>query len=613
MKNILKDIKISSDNFTAVLNEINILSKNYQKGKLDYMTYNDTAKKILGGKTKEDIFIHYKNYQSSLKDRFLLLNNDIIKATDRDKSYEILRKGTKPAKKEATLSLPPISDIELEAREVLDMIPEEELIEKPKKIIADQKPDREFLEKPKKIFADQKPDKDYIEIVKEKYVVPETYSNPPEEPEELSAPIEELKAEDSLKAEILPPGDIPVSYEPDKTVELGQQKTAPSVPKPNTLDKNIQMGGLLSKNLLKRVLSKEKKTKKKMDFGKTEILPSVLTFEGSISKKDAISKKDILDPYLLEKQIKELKSLISRKKPEVYKANTLGYLANMTVRKISIYFIEKYPGIFRNIYREVRHANIKIMANTYINIIFFITLLSLIISFPILTVIFGLQGGSILVVFTRTILSSFGLGCLTFFLCSYYPTVQSKARVRSINTNLPFAIDHMASVISSGVTPATMFKLISNSSEYGEISIEIEKVSSYVEFFGYDVLTALKAVALSTPSQQFKEFLDGFISTIETGGDLRDYLSQKSSEALLNYRLERQKYVESLSTYSDIYTGLLIAAPLFFVTTLALVAAFNGNIGGISINTIIVLGTYIVIPVLNILFLVFLELNQPEI
>ena len=132
-------------------------------------------------------------------------------------------------------------------------------------------------------------------------------------------------------------------------------------------------------------------------------------------------------------------------------------------------------------------------------------------------------------------------------------------------------------------------------------------------FFGYDILTAIKAVSLTTPSENFKEFLDGFVSTIETGGDLKSYLSQKSSEALLNYRLERQKYVESLSTYSDLYTGVLIAAPLFFVTALSLVSVLGGSIGGMSVNSIITLGTYLIIPALNLVFLIFLELNQPEI
>ena len=381
-------------------------------------------------------------------------------------------------------------------------------------------------------------------------------------------------------------------------------------------DDDVVLKGMLSKEFLNYIFKgKEAKRKKDTFLGETKISPTILSYEDRerIEESLNVSKADVLNPYLLGKQVTELKTLISKNEPEIYRANTLGYVSNVTVRKLGIYFIEKYPDFFKSVYKSVRHANIRVLANTYINIIFFITLLAGIASFPVLITFFAFQGSNFFFALLNALFFSGLVAATVFWLGSYYPNVKAKARRRSINTNLPFAIDHMASVISSGVSPAIMFKLISNSEEYGEISVEIEKVNNYIEFFGYDILTALKAIALTTPSQDFKEFIDGFVSTIETGGDLKEYLEQKSSESLLNYKLERQKYVESLSTYSDIYTGVLIAAPLFFVTALSLVSAFGGTLGGIPVNTLITLGTYVMIPLLNIVFLVFLEVNQPEV
>ena len=108
-----------------------------------------------------------------------------------------------------------------------------------------------------------------------------------------------------------------------------------------------------------------------------------------------------------------------------------------------------------------------------------------------------------------------------------------------------------------------------------------------------------------------KEFLEGIVSTVESGGDLKDYLKEKAESAMLNYELERQKYLENISTYSDIYTGILIAAPLFFVVALALISMLGGTIAGMEINSLILIGGYIIIPLLNILFIVFLEATQP--
>ncbi|MCX6706812.1 MAG: type II secretion system F family protein, partial [Candidatus Woesearchaeota archaeon] len=164
-----------------------------------------------------------------------------------------------------------------------------------------------------------------------------------------------------------------------------------------------------------------------------------------------------------------------------------------------------------------------------------------------------------------------------------------------------------------GVPPTKMFKLLVESEEYGQVAVEIGKIVEYVDLFGYDLLTAIKSVSLTVPSIALKEFLEGIVSTIESGSDIKEYLRNKSSEAMLAYELERQNYLETIATYSDVYTGILIAAPLFFIVALSLIGMLGGRLGGIDINLIIVIGTYGVIPAMNILFLLFIELTQPEV
>ncbi|MEK6854056.1 MAG: hypothetical protein AABX60_01855, partial [Nanoarchaeota archaeon] len=65
--------------------------------------------------------------------------------------------------------------------------------------------------------------------------------------------------------------------------------------------------------------------------------------------------------------------------------------------------------------------------------------------------------------------------------------------------------------------------------------------------------------------------------------------------------------------YSDIYTGLLIAAPLFFVASMALVNMLGGTLGGIGVDVVMAVGAYLIIPLLNIGFIVFLQVTQPEV
>ena len=100
------------------------------------------------------------------------------------------------------------------------------------------------------------------------------------------------------------------------------------------------------------------------------------------------------------------------------------------------------------------------------------------------------------------------------------------------------------------------------------------------------------------------------ISTIETGGDLRSYLKEKSYDALNTYRLDRKKQVEALATYSEVYTAILIASPLLLLVTLAIINSIGGNLGGLSVVTIAWISILGVLPLLNIGFMVFVNISQ---
>ena len=135
---------------------------------------------------------------------------------------------------------------------------------------------------------------------------------------------------------------------------------------------------------------------------------------------------------------------------------------------------------------------------------------------------------------------------------------------------------------------------------------------NYVNLFGYNLSTALRSVAETTPSKDFKELLNGLRNTIETGGDLRLYLQNKADDTFINYKNDRKKYVETLATYSDIYTAVLIAAPLLFIIVLVLISLVGNKLGGLDIGFIEKLGIYFIVPAFNIAFIIFLNIVQPE-
>ncbi|MFB6075662.1 MAG: type II secretion system F family protein [Candidatus Aenigmatarchaeota archaeon] len=290
---------------------------------------------------------------------------------------------------------------------------------------------------------------------------------------------------------------------------------------------------------------------------------------------------------------------------------------------------------FKSIKRPLDQSNIKILFRTYVSIIIFSSILTFIsLSLTVLIVFYFLLEFNLVWVLSGSFLAGMTGSMVAFFLMYFYPIQKASHRKKSIVTNLPFAINHMAAVASSGVPPYIIFKLLTEFKEYGEISMEAKKVVRNIDTFGQDITSSIRQVADESPSREFSEFLKGIVSTVETGGNLEKYLKNRAKEALFNYKLKREEYMESLSTYADFYTAVLIAAPLFLIALLAVMNMLEGQFGGISLSTtcpegvslslqsvitgtcslgIMELGVYLFIPLLNTIFIAFIHFTQPEV
>jgi flagellar protein FlaJ len=191
----------------------------------------------------------------------------------------------------------------------------------------------------------------------------------------------------------------------------------------------------------------------------------------------------------------------------------------------------------------------------------------------------------------------------------YYPQQKASSRRKDIEESIPFAMNHLSAIATSGIPPSGMFELLASFEEYGGISREAGKISRRVNAFGEDFTTALRETAERSPSEEWNDILYGILSTVETGGNLEDFLKEKSEEALFEFKIEKEKEIERLSTYASFYTAILIAAPVFLVTVLSVMNLLSPNIAGFSIRSLMWIGVHILIPVINILFILFLGIK----
>jgi flagellar protein FlaJ len=301
-----------------------------------------------------------------------------------------------------------------------------------------------------------------------------------------------------------------------------------------------------------------------------------------------------------KKKIKKIP--IKKEKYDILKKVAIKLFGKMADRTSENFILLKHSLIT---------ADAKILYRTYQSLMFLFSFITFIFTF-ILTLIFSIYFNLNIVfaIIGLIIMPSF-FASITFFLIYVYPTTVTKSRKRDIEANLPFALTHMTAVAESGAPPLTIFKILGQFKEYGEISKEFEKISRNVEIFGLDEITALRESILKCPSPDFKDVLEGMLTTIQTGGSLKSYLIEESGKAMFEYTVRREKYNQLLSTYADVYTALLIAAPMIFIVVLSTLNILGADLYGMSIQELMIYGIA-GLAFLNVIFLTFLHATQPK-
>lgn len=294
---------------------------------------------------------------------------------------------------------------------------------------------------------------------------------------------------------------------------------------------------------------------------------------------------------------------VKDKTPDLFKPSFYARFSNKFFRKTS----ERITPKLTKLSDDLKKSNIPFLVSTYVSM----GIMSVFLSFILSIVIFG-----ILIVYSPSNWVYFWIiiliPSLTAGIFYLQPSSEANSLQKKISQELPFATIHMATIASSEVEPTKIFKIIAQSKEYPSISIEARKVLSQVEVYGYDLVTSLKNVASKTSNQKLAELFGGIATNISTGGSLRNYLEKKSDNYLLDYKLERQKYLALAGTFMDVYISILIAAPLVLMMIFIIMNVSGLGLEGLSLTSLLFISVGVVI-VINIIFLIVLNMKQPKI
>ena len=123
---------------------------------------------------------------------------------------------------------------------------------------------------------------------------------------------------------------------------------------------------------------------------------------------------------------------------------------------------------------------------------------------------------------------------------------------------------------SAGVTPTEIFKSLSKQEIYSEIMEEAAWIYRDVELLGLDILTAIKTNIDRTPSERFKEFLQGMVVTVTSGGSLKTYFMHKADQYMWENRQTQKQLLETLGIMAESYVTAAVAGVLLLLIVIPL-------------------------------------------
>lgn len=275
-------------------------------------------------------------------------------------------------------------------------------------------------------------------------------------------------------------------------------------------------------------------------------------------------------------------------------------------------FALKIQEYFKDVEDDLGRADINLTLTEYLSVALMAAITIFVVITPLVSLIIGISLGSITGIIAGLITGLFigiFLSVGAFMGFYLYPTIVMQQRRENINHNLPFAAMYLSTVAGTGTPPAAMFKLLGNFDEYGEVSREAAKIARDVYTFGADLDEAITRAAERTPSEKFKELLWGMNSVITTGGDMDEYLKNKTDAYMRDYRRELDKFTDTLSLLVEMYITLVIVGSVFLMILSTIMSALGSS--QMMVLTVQLATVFFVLPLAAVMFIIIVKSSSP--
>lgn len=171
----------------------------------------------------------------------------------------------------------------------------------------------------------------------------------------------------------------------------------------------------------------------------------------------------------------------------------------------------------------------------------------------------------------------------TYLGFSLLPSSRAAERGRAIDRSLGPALNFVAALSCADVPVDTIFRELASQDLYGEVAAEASWIVRDSDGLGVDILSAIRSEARHSPSVRFQEFLQGVVTTAESGGELRPYFLAQADRFEREGTALAQGQLERLGVLAEAYVAVAVAFPLFLLVLLTVFTLIEGTSSGLVV------------------------------
>ncbi len=277
-------------------------------------------------------------------------------------------------------------------------------------------------------------------------------------------------------------------------------------------------------------------------------------------------------------------------------------------RRVFSNIFEKYNIVDIKKNNLLEKADIPIVYQEYYSMILMNIILGFISTFISTLVLYLILPNNI------TALLMLVVSCIVPLAISIYyislPKSKAKSRGKKIDRYIPYATNFINTMSVAGISPSEIFEALSKVELYGEIQKESKKIVTEINMMGVDTVTALQNAINISPSNKFKEFIQGILATIQSGSQLGPYFERCVDKYMATDLIERKRNLESLAVMAEAFVTTVIAFPLFLVIIISIMGMTSTE--GLSFSFMYIIAL-LILPMAYFGFYVMMSSGMGEI